>query len=236
MKKYLSIFLLFFSFTLFAVDKKKPVIYDSSGVAVKKATVSKEKEIFSDKDFRYHADAKESKNWLRAFWDWLMENIFGKMSFESGERAWLIVKWTLIGLFVAGVVFIILKSKFRGLLRGEAKNLSGATFTDLPEDIESINLDKLIDEALHKGNYRLAVRWCFLKSLQSLNNSKLITWQPSKTNVDYEYELKNASLRQHFNKLSYVFEYVWYGEMQASEKVFNNYRGEIENFNKNLHV
>ncbi len=246
MKKYLVILLLFFASFVFPAEKKnvpsserskEVVLNDTSTISsVKKATAAKEKEIFADKDFQYHEDAKESKNWLRAFMDWLLEHIFGKMSFESGERAWKIIKWTFIGLFIAGVIFILLKSKFRGLLRGDSKKLSGAAFTDLPEDIESVNLDKLIEEALKNSNYRLAVRWCFIKSLQMLNQNKQITWQPSKTNIDYEYELQNLTLRQNFNKLSYVFEYVWYGEMQTGEKLFTNYKIEIEKFNKNLHV
>ncbi len=228
---------LFFSTQVFPADKKSSVQYDTSAISsVKKATAQKEKEIFADKDFKYHEDAKDQKNWLKAFIDWLMENIFGKMSFESGERAWQIIKWTFIGLFIAGVIFIILKSKFRGLLRGDAKKLSGAAFTDLPDDIESINLDKLIEEALANGNYRLAVRWCFIKALQSLNQNKKIAWQPSKTNIDYEYELQNLNLRENFNKLSYVFEYVWYGEMKAGENLYVKYKSEIEKFNGNLNV
>src|SRR5437773_65735 len=141
MKKYFWILFLFFVFPVLAKEKKNIVQYDSSSiVSVKNATPQKEKEIFSDKDFQYHEDAKESRNWLRAFFDWLTEHIFGKMSIENSERAWQIIKWTLIGLFVAGVIFILLKSKFRGLLRGDSKRLSGASFTDLPEDIESVDL------------------------------------------------------------------------------------------------
>jgi hypothetical protein len=236
-KKILAILLFVFSLPIFSVEKKNIVLYDTSTISsIKKSAATKEKEVFADKDFQYHEEAKESTNWLRAFFNWLIENIFGKMSFESGERVWKIVKWTFIGLFIGGVIFILFKSKFRGLFRGESKKLSGASFSDLPEDIESIDLDKLIEEALQNGNYRLAVRWCFLKALQSMNQNKQIAWQPSKTNIDYEAELKNLNLRQNFNKLSYVFEYVWYGENQTGEKLYLSYKTEIEKFNSNLHV
>ncbi|MGZ3865396.1 MAG: DUF4129 domain-containing protein, partial [Bacteroidia bacterium] len=123
-----------------------------------------------------------------------------------------------------------------GLFRGDSKKLAGASFADLPEDIASINLDKLIEEALQNGNYRLAVRWCFLRSLQMLNQAGKITWQPSKTNIDYELELQDLTQREHFNKLSYVFEHVWYGEVQTGEKLFSNFKNEIEKFNSYLHV
>ena len=237
MKKLLLILFLAVASFGFSSEKIKVVQYDTAAISTeKKVSQQKEKEVFADKDFQYHEEAKESKNWFRAFFDWLMDKVVGKVGFENAELVWQIVKWTFIALFVAGVIFILLRSKFRGLLRGDSKKLSGASFTDLPEDIESVNLDKLIEKAILEGNYRLAVRWCFLKALQTLNQTKQITWQPAKTNIDYEHELQNLTLKQNFNKLSYVFEYVWYGEMQTGEKLFKDYRSEIEKFNSGLHV
>ncbi len=215
-------------------EVRSPLMHDTGKVEVKYPSAAKEKEIFSDKDFIYQADAKESKNWLEAFLDWLTKKIFGKISSENAELTWQIVKWTLIGLFIAGIIIILYKSNFRGLLRKDAKKLSGASFTDLPEDIESVNIDNLIEEALKNGNYRLAIRWCFLKSLQLLNQQKQIAWQPAKTNIDYQYELKNPGLRESFSRLSYVFDYVWYGEMTTNENTFLKYKSEIEKFNGNL--
>lgn len=209
---------------------------DSAKITARNATPEKEREIFSDKDYVYHADAQESTNWLKAFWEWLTEQLFGKLSVENADLTWKIVKWTLIGLFIAGIIFILWRSNFRGLLRGKPKNLAGAAFTDLPEDIESVNIDNLISEALKNGNYRLAIRWSFLKSLQLLNQRKHIVWQPAKTNIDYQYELTQPALREDFRKLSYVFEYVWYGEMATNESVFARYRTEIDKFNSNLHA
>jgi len=235
-KKFFSILFIFICFSGFS-EEKDLVRYDTSTAGnVKNATPGKEKEIFADKDFQYKTDAKESKNWLKAFLDWLTEKIFGKVSAENAVLTWEIVKWVMIGLFIFGIIFVIWKSKFRGLLRGDAKKLSGAAFTDLPEDIESVDTDNLINEALNNGNYRLAIRWCFLKITATLKRQKQITWQPSKTNIDYQYELKNSNLRESFSKLSYVFEYVWYGEMATNENTFSKYKSEIEKFNGTLHA
>lgn len=212
---------------------------DTGTVQPRFASAGKEKEVFSDKDFNYDVDAKESENWLEAFWKWLLsiiESFFGKLSPDNAERAWQIFKWSLIALFIAGIIYALWKSNFRGLLRGKPKSLSGAAFSDLPEDLESVNIDKLISDALASGNYRLAIRWCFLKSLQLLNQKKHIAWQPSKTNIDYQHELKSEGLRDGFHKLSYVFEYVWYGEMSTNEQVFAKYRNEVDNFNSRLNA
>jgi hypothetical protein len=97
-------------------------------------------------------------------------------------------------------------------------------------------MDDLIEEAIKNGNYRLAVRWCFLKSLQLLNQKQQIVWQPAKTNIDYHDELQNKNTRDNFGKLSHVFEYVWYGEMAANENLLRNYRSEIDKFNTSVHA
>jgi len=76
----------------------------------------------------------------------------------------------------------------------------------------------------------LAVRWCFLKSLQWLNKQNKITWQPAKTNVDYQQELKDKTLKADFTSLSYVFEYVWYGETNCDEKLCADYKNKVEKF------
>jgi len=235
LKKFFFIIFLFF-FAGFALGKDPAVQYDTAtSVSVRNASPVKEKEIFADKDFIYKADAQESKNWLKAFWEWLTQKIFGKLSVENADLTWQIVKWVMIGLFIAGLIFVIWKSKFRGMMRGDPKKLAGASFADLPEDIESVNIDTLIEEAIRNGNYRMAIRWCFIRSLQLLNQQKLITWQPSKTNIDYQYELKDQNLRENFSKLSYVFEYVWYGEMVTNESTFSKYRNETNKFNGELH-
>lgn len=230
MRIFLFISLLYLSVTAFATDKKSVVVYDSSKItSVKRASVEKEKEIFADKDFIYHKEDKASKSWWEHFVEWLL-SLLGKPVAKHPVTSYKIIKYIFIALFIFGVIFTLWKSKFIGLLKGDAKKLQGASFADIPEDIEGINMDKLIDEALQKSNYRLALRWCFLKSLQWLNKQNKITWQPSKTNIDYQKELNDKTLKDGFTGLSNVFEYVWYGEINPTEKLCSDYKNRIEKF------
>jgi hypothetical protein len=232
----LLICLFCFSFTVFPAERKAAVVYDTSKVfSLKKIDQQKEKEIFSDKDFVYDKEAKVSKGWMEAFLDWLAR-LFGKPVSKNPELSYNILKYSFIGLFIAGVIFILWKSKFSALLKGNAKKLGGASFTDLPENIEGINIDKFIEEAMRSGNYRLAVRWCFLKSLQWLNKQHKITWQPAKTNIDYQQELTDKKLKEDFTALSKVFEYTWYGEISLTEKTCIDYRNSITKFIDSMHV
>ena len=229
MRYFLFIFLFCCSASVFSVEKKV-VVYDTSTVLViKKTSAEKEKEIFSDKEFIYKKDVKESKSWWDSFLEWL-SRLLGKPISKNPTLSYNILKYTFITAFILGLIYILWKSKFIGLLKRDAKKLDGTSFTDLPENIEALDIDALIEEAIQKQNYRLAVRWCFLKSLQWLNKQNKIAWQPAKTNVDYQQELKDKTLKADFISLSYVFEYVWYGETDCNEKLCLDYKNRVEKF------
>ena len=228
MRFFLFILLFCCVASVFSVEKKV-IVYDTSSHIIRKASIEKEKEIFADKDFIYNKDAKESKSWWEAFLDWL-SRLLGKSIDKTPNFSYNILKYTFITAFILGLIYILWKSKFIGLLKRDAKNLTGTSFTDLPENIEGLDIDALIEEAIQKQNYRLAVRWCFLKSLQWLNKQNKITWQPAKTNVDYQQELKDKTLKADFTSLSYVFEYVWYGETNCDEKLCADYKNKVEKF------
>jgi hypothetical protein len=235
-KNLLFILSFFISAALFSVEKKNAIVYDTSKIStIKKASPQKEKEIFSDKNFIYHKEAKASKGWWEAFLEWL-SRLFGKSVEKHPEVSYNIVKYILVALFIIGIIFVLWKSKFRSLLKGDAKKIAATSFVDLPENIEGINIDALIEEATRAGNYRLAVRWCFLKSLQWLSSQNKIAWQPAKTNIDYQNELKEENLKEEFISLSRVFEYAWYGEINLTESICSDYKNKIQLFINTLHV
>lgn len=231
MRFYLFIFLLVCCTSVFSATKKV-VAYDTcTNYTIKKPNAEKEKEVFADKDYVYHKEAKKSKSWWDAFLEWL-SNLLGKPISKNPTLSYNIIKYTLISIFILGLIFILWKANFIGFLNKGSKTLEGATFTDLPENIESIDIDTLINEAIQKQNYRLAVRWCFLKSLQWLNKQNKIVWKPAKTNIDYQHELKDKNLKTEFTALSYVFEYVWYGETNCDQKLCSDYKTKVETFIK----
>ena len=235
MRSYLLIFLFCFSSVVYSSGKKPFVQYDTSKINTTiKVSPQKEKEIFADKDFVYQKEAKASNGWWEAFLEWLSK-LLGKPISKHPKTSYNILKYSLIALFIIGLIFVLWKSKFRSLLTGSSKKIAATAFTDLPDNIEGINIDGLIEEAMGNGNYRLAIRWCFLKALQWLNTENKITWHPAKTNIDYQLELKDKNLISEFISLNRVFEYVWYGEMNACEKLCHEYKTKVEKFisNKN---
>lgn len=76
----------------------------------------------------------------------------------------------------------------------------------LPEDVDEASYRSLLEKALEKEDYVLAVRLQFLYLLRWLDEKKLIKWETYKTNADYIRELKNKEQSRRFRQLSYIFD------------------------------
>jgi cbb3-type cytochrome oxidase subunit 3 len=229
------LFLIFFIglfFPAFSREKEKN-LYDTSCVELKKISVQHEAKVFSDREFIYDTNVKPSKSWFDIFWEWLMK-MLGKPIEKSPRASYNAMRIFFIVLFIVGVVFLLYKSTFAKALSKNSKSIESSSFADLPDDIEGINVNELIQQAIQNKNYRLAVRWCFLQVLQTLNRQSIIAWQPSKTNQEYLYELNEISLQENFKNFSRVFDNVWYGEKTINEFDCIEYKNRVESFIANV--
>ena len=113
---------------------------------------------------------------------------------------------------------------------------TGLAFEIVPEDIRTLDFDRLIDEAVAVRNYRRAVRLLYLKTLKALAAHHLIDWQRDKTNHEYIDELPQPTLRRAFADLTMLFEYVWYGDFAVDEAVFGRVQRSFTRFDEDLHA
>jgi hypothetical protein len=116
----------------------------------------------------------------------------------------------------------------------------------IPPDLhdEAVSADQLpSDEWLdlaramvREGNYRLAVRACFLSGLAHISNRELIRIRRFKSNRDYERELARRAhslpeVSEAFGWSVQHFEGIWYGEHIADENLyqaFNDYAQKVK--------
>ena len=105
------------------------------------------------------------------------------------------------------------------VFKTEERAIEGFNYVE--ENIEQVDFDKLIKQALKDNNYRLATRYMYLKSLKVLANKKTIDWHYDKTNTDYLNEIKDSKVKALFKRISYIYDYVWYGEFPIDEESFN---------------
>ena len=152
------------------------------------------------------------------------------MSHLYPETKWKRVVYItiLLGFFLL-IGFLILQKGLPGLFYKSKLIPQNVSFGD-DLDATDGDLDKGIQAAIQRQDFRLAIRYLFSKSLKLLVAKELIKWQSNKTNRDYAFELKDESLRSRFVQLSDLFEYTWYGNFVVGNQVFDTINAEFNQF------
>ena len=99
-------------------------------------------------------------------------------------------------------------------------------------DDNANDLNSLLRNAIKNGNYRLAVRYLYLQSLELLAERKFIEINSNKTNYEYVSELRKHKFVNDFASLTLQYEYVWYGEYPVDTKLFDQIQDGFTRFNK----
>ena len=142
-----------------------------------------------------------------------------------------ILLWILGGLFV---VFILYKLFFtKGVFVRAERDAN--VHEEEPTDAESIERDfsGLAAAASAEGDYRLAVRYLFLRCLQKLNEQGLIEYATGKTNARYQQELP-AEKKVGFASVALSYEYAWYGNNSLDKDAYNKIEAAYSSFLNNL--
>lgn len=172
--------------------------------------------------------------------DWLRDLIHGrdqpgssKSSSATGLSA-PTLRILLYGLMAALLILIVIvlimmwRNRARAPITATLARAVGVKTPDLRDDqIEAAHLPTdgwlaLAQEQMSKGEWRLALRALYLATLARLAADGFVTLVKSKTNSDYERELRrrapaDQSLQQRFAARRREFEEVWYGRGVAGE-------------------
>ncbi len=147
---------------------------------------------------------------------------------SPGTRIFL---WILAGIFILFVIYKLFLGD--GIFKRPTK--TGAISDNLEEQVTAeTDIDGLINNAVKNGNYRLAVRYWYLKSLHHLSDRHLLQLAADKTNYHYVHELKNEVQRNEFASLTLNYEYVWYGEFDVDEQLYRRLENNFSSFVKKV--
>lgn len=209
--------------------------YDTTSIKIIHPSIEKETELFSDSKLNYKQDAVAQKGIIERFLEWLAENLFGKADFENINVARQIIIWSIIIVSIIIIVWLLSKSELVSLIKPKSKATT-FNFSDVTEDLNTINFNQKINDAEKHHDYRLAIRWRYLKILFILDKKSFISFASFKTNIDYSNELKGKEFHSHFIKLSRIYEYVWYGQFSVNETGYLNNVEEFKSIEKQINV
>ncbi|RRJ89611.1 DUF4129 domain-containing protein [Flavobacterium macacae] len=241
MNKYLYLLFLFLSLNSFGQDSlsyvpptidttavavkftEKDILIDSSSVKAK--TFPKDfKEKYTDADFQYEKKIKEKNSWDR-FLDWLAYWLSKIFSFSSEGSSVSFVE-ILLKVLAVGVILFVIYLIVKAIMNGEGRWVFGKSsdkrvinYDEIEKNLHLVDFEKLIKEATKSGENRLLIRYYYLWLLKKLAEKEIIDWDVEKTNSDYIYEIKSEKLRGEFTYLSYLYNYIWYGEFKLEEEM-----------------
>ncbi len=175
-----------------------------------------------------------------SFWNKLMrkvlkliQSIFGNTSLESSAQITTVIIRLFAIILVGFLLYFIVKfiiGRNGNFIFGKRNKKVVINDEELYENIHEINFPESITAFERSKDYRSAVRYQFLFLLKKLNDKKLIVWNPEKTNKDYVAELKVLNLKAEFSGLSYIFDYVWYGEFSIDEENYLKFKEQYQSF------
>lgn len=208
-------------------------IRDTSSIRLKQPPAADEKKIFSGSGFDYRQKSTNTDG--RDLSEWALSQLDNNANQKTSARIRNAILWIVVIAAILAAVWLLWRSEITGLTRGKSKSLA-FNFADVTEDLDSINFEKRINEAVSSNNFRLATRWLYLKLLYDMDKQKIIQFVPYKTNIDYRYEIKSGPLLEEFTKLSRIYEYVWYGKFEISETGYQANAGNFTQLEKLMNV
>ncbi|MBT8325375.1 MAG: hypothetical protein KJO96_08765 [Winogradskyella sp.] len=156
---------------------------------------------------------------LSKFFKWLSD-VFG---FDIDFIDYQILEYIIYGILSLIVIYVIVRylkdTSVNKMLRSEVTDIENFSFTETT--IDTVNFNALVSQALNEDNYRLATRYLYLKTLKELSNQDIIDWHFDKTNSDYVKEINDDTIKQLFKRISYIYDYIWYGEFPIDKQSFD---------------
>lgn len=183
---------------------------------------------------------------VRTIGEWF-ERVFGGGRSSAGAsgggvavlQVFLYAIIAAAGLLLLWVVWLVMRSARRGATTVLAARALAAAAPDLSdEDVQAAQLPAegwltLAREQAARGEWRLALRALYLATLARLAADGLITLAKSKTNLDYEREVRRRALSRAevagaFAGRRRQFEAAWYGRAEPAAAEVRAWLAEME--------
>ncbi|MDG1572569.1 DUF4129 domain-containing protein [Robiginitalea sp. M366] len=181
-------------------------------------------ERYSGSDFDYLRPEGAAENYLARFINAVSRWLFDTFGVELPPGWAAVLEYVIYILLGALAIYLVVRyliqAPFGQLFRKEAEAPQKAIWTE--EALETTDLDALLETALAAGDYRMAVRYRYLRLLQQLQRAGRIAYHPEKTNWDYLSEISDAGLRHSFAQASRIYEYTWYGEQALNPEGYGS--------------
>lgn len=143
-----------------------------------------------------------------------------------------LASFTVIFIILAVILYFVARNM---TFSQKIKKMKTSDIAAPVENIEEVDIDAMLKQALAEGDLRAAIRVHYLMLLKKLNEVGLITWKKNKTNRDYLSELYGRNdCYDDVRKLTVAYELVWYGERTVNRDSFDRIAGQFATVNRQV--
>ncbi|MBM1107894.1 DUF4129 domain-containing protein [Aurantibacter crassamenti] len=196
-------------------------------------------------EFDYTSQEGKAQNLIARFLQWLFNWIDESFGINIPPYALEIVEYIIYILMGCLVIYLLVRfllgENFSSLFTKKATSIIDINLSE--DHIENVDLDTLIKTAIDNKDYRLAVRYQYLRILKSLSEKDIIDWHYEKTNSDYQNEIESQNsskegvqLKTGFKKVSYLYDYIWYGEQEIDANKYETIETRFSSLKKLIHT
>jgi len=190
------------------------------------------------KDFAY---ANDAEYWPKKEVDKDQAAAGKKKKSSDSDKPWLdqltdmawfnFMIWALlIGILVYAIVRIAISNRLI-MFKGQGPSISDEDHQMMQEQ----DIRGMIADAEAKQQYRLAVRYRYMKLLKDLDERNIIRLDAKATNWDYVQRMGQHSLKKQFLLLTRAYEYIWYGEFKVNADQYGLIKTEFEKMENSLY-
>lgn len=155
------------------------------------------------------------------------------VSMGSGTLTLMQVILIILGIVLLAFLIYYLFMRYQSDKDGA---VVAANFDDMaPSEIPKTELERRLEEALGRGDYREAVRIYFIFIIKDLSDKNWIKWEKRKTNISYLIEMRSRPQYDLFNRSVSVFEVVWYGNYSIDQKSFEEVEPTFKKLLNSIH-
>ncbi len=202
--------------------------------AAEQMTTEQWRQLTSDKAFDYVNEVEkvqEAKKYEPSTWEKVLRAFFKFWQSEAG----IVIMWILVGVLASWLIYKIFIQKDSFLFgKGSKVMTEGTGDAEDEKDLASTNWETLLQHAVDNKDFRLAVRYSYMWTLQLLQQRNLIKYRQDKTNYEYYTELAETNYKQPFRQLSRQYEYAWYGRFDLSQAAYTEYKQLFDNVKRQM--
>lgn len=209
-------------------DSIKVVISDTRVIVPRYPQKEHLEEFLNDRNYQYKDDPQPPSSPFEKWFQWFWKKIAALFEGKSYKNFW---QYVLLLSMAALFVFLLYKAGILEFVFTKRANSEPTDYIVGQENIHEINFEKAIDDALATGDYRLAIRLQYLRTLKLLSTKELINWRPNRTNYSYVQELEMYPYHADFVQVTRFFEFAWYGDFRIEKAEYE----EMEAFSVSFH-